>query len=354
APPPPRPYEYPRDWGSRALPVLWLAYGPDLGLTLGGGVTRRTYGFRKIPFASQVHFRSGFAFEAARPRAELDVTWGHESSRRRTTLFARASGIEVVRFHGLGNETALTEPDAFYRVRQEQFQLAPGLRFPLGARADLWIGAVGERIRTRADPGRIIAATAPAGSGVHTQAGLRAGIGLDTRDLGANPTRGFTLGLEGRLYPAVGDVDSLYGAVEAVATTYWTAALPLRPTLALRAGGKRVWGPYPFFEAAFIGDARTARLGHQNRFGGDAALYGNAEIRLHLTRFFVILPGELGVFGLADAGRVFLEGESSDTWHSALGGGLWISVLGPGNVVSAAIARSDERAALYLGLGTSF
>jgi outer membrane protein assembly factor BamA len=313
-----------------------------------------TYGLRKYPFASRHRFRSGFAFDAARPRAELESVWRHENSRRRTTLFARASGIELVRFHGLGNETVLTEPDAHYRVRQEQFRLAPALYLPIGARADLVLGVIGERIRTRADSGRIIAVTAPAGAGVHTQAAVRGGIELDTRDLEANPTRGYTFRLEGRLYPPVGDVDSVYGAVEAVATTYVTAAMPLRPTLALRAGGKTVWGPYPFFEAAFIGDARTARLGHQNRFGGDAALYGNVELRLRLTRFFVILPGELGAFGLADAGRVFLEGESSERWHSAFGGGVWISVLGPGNVVSAAIARSDERTALYLGLGTTF
>jgi hypothetical protein len=83
-------------------------------------------------------------------------------------------------------------------------------------------------------------------------------------------------------------------------------------------------------------------------------VYGNAELRLRFGRFFFVVPGELGVFGLADVGRVFLDGESSDTWHTAFGGGIWMAVLGPGNVVSAAIARSRERAALYLGLGTTF
>lgn len=353
-PPLRRPYDYWRDWGSRPMPVWWLSYGPDLGLTLGGGVSRTTYGFRKFPYASLVRFRAGFAFDAARPRADLDIEWRHENTRRRTTLAARASGIEVVRFHGLGNETELSQPDSFYRVRQIQLRLAPTLHFPLGARAELMAGVVGERIHTRADSGRIVAATSPLGTGTYLQAGARAGLSLDTRDLASNATRGVTFRLEGRLYPPLGDVDSVYGAVEGEATTYLTAPIPLRPTLALRAGGKYVWGTYPFFEAAFIGDARTARLGHQHRFAGDGAVYGNAELRLRLTRFFVILPGELGVLGLADVGRVFLTGESSDTWHTAFGGGLWISVLGPGNVLSAALASSDERTALYLGLGMAY
>jgi hypothetical protein len=353
-PPLRRPYEYWRDWGSRSFPVWWFTSGPDLGVTLGGGVTRTTYGFRRFPYASLVRFRAGFAFDAARPRADLEVEWHHENSRRRTVLAARGSGIEVVRFHGLGNATALTEPDAYYRVRQEQLRFAPAVHFPLHARLHLTVGVLGERIRTRADTGRIIAATAPAGTGTVWQAALRAEVDLDSRDLAANPTRGFTVHVGGRLYPPLGDVEAVYGTLEGAATTYLTAPLPLRPTLALRAGGKHVWGPYPFFEAAFIGDARTARLGHQHRFGGDAAVYGNAELRLRFGRFFFVVPGELGVFGLADVGRVFLDGESSNTWHTAFGGGIWMAVLGPGNVVSAAIARSQERAALYLGLGTTF
>jgi len=354
APPLTRPYEYWRDWGNRPVPVWWLSYGPDLGVTLGGGLSHTTFGFRKYPFATMVRFRAGFAFDAMRPRADLDIDWRHENSRRRTTLSARASGIEVVRFHGLGNETVLSRPDSFYRVRQIQLRLAPALHFPLGPRAELMAGLVGERIYTRSDSGRIVAASQPYGAGTVLQVGARAGISLDTRDIESNPTRGVTLRLEGRVYPPVEDVDSVYGTVEGVATTYLTAPLPFRPTLALRAGGKYVWGPYPFFEAAFIGDARTVRLGHQHRFGGDGAVYGNAELRLRLARFFVILPGELGVLGLADVGRVFLAGESSDTWHTAFGGGLWISVLGPGNVLSAALAATDERTALYFGLGMAY
>lgn len=354
APPPRRPYDYTRDWGSRTLALWWLSYGPDLGLTLGAGGTRTAFGFRKWPSASEIRLRTGFAFDAARPRADLDVVWHHENTRRRTALSARASGIEVVRFHGLGNETQRTEPDAFYRVRQEQFRLAPAMYFPLGPRVDLMAGVSGERIRTRADSGRIIAATAPYGAGTYFQTGARLRLEVDTRDRASYPTRGVTVQVEGRVHPPVGDVDTTYGAVEGAATTYLTAAAPLRPTLALRAGGKVMLGPYPYFEAATIGDARTVRLGHQHRFAGDAALYGNVELRLHLTRFFFILPGELGVFGLADGGRVFLEGESSDTWHTAFGGGVWISVLGPGNVLSAALASSDERTALYLGLGMTY
>jgi hypothetical protein len=336
------------------MPTWWLGYGPDVGLFLGGGATRTGYEFRKYPAGAVLRLRAGWAFDAQRPRVDLDITLHHEDSRIRTGLYARASGIEVVRYTGLGNETELTQPDEYYRVRQIQYLFVPAVVFPLGRHAEIGLGPSLEFIKTRSDSGRIIEATQPYGSDGFGQVGGVARLEWDTRDAAAYPTRGLMFRVDGRIYPAVWDADSAYGSVEGALSGYLTARIPLRPTLAVRVGGQRVWGGFPFFQAAFIGDAATARLGRQHRYGGDASLFGNAELRLRLTRFFVILPGELGVFGLADAGRVFLEGESSDVWHSAFGGGMWISILQPTTVLSLAIARSPERTAVYLGSGMAF
>ncbi len=155
---------------------------------------------------------------------------------------------------------------------------------------------------------------------------------------------------------AIWDIETTFGEAHGEVATYLSAGdATFRPTLALRAGGKRLWGTFPFQEAAFIGDARTIRLGRQNRYAGDAAVYGNAELRLRLSRIFLFLPGHIGIFGIADAGRVFLEGESSDTWHTAFGGGIWMSFVQPGNTLSAAVTRSDdERIAVYLSAGFAY
>src|SRR6185295_15606437 len=119
----------------------------------------------------------------------------------------------------------------------------------------------------------------------------------------------------------------------AEAASYLTARIPLRPTLALRVGGKKVVGTYPFHESARIGGAATVRGFVEDRFAGDAAVYGNAELRLFLTKFFLLLPGEFGVFGLADGGRVYQSGEISDRWHGAVGGGLWFAFLSRASTV---------------------
>jgi hemolysin activation/secretion protein len=90
------------------------------------------------------------------------------------------------------------------------------------------------------------------------------------------------------------------------------------------------------------------------RFAGDGVVYGNGELRWFLTEFFLLLPGDLGLFGLGDVGRVFLEEESSSRWHSSVGGGIWISFLDRKNTLSLALARSAEETGIYVKAGFLF
>ncbi len=66
------------------------------------------------------------------------------------------------------------------------------------------------------------------------------------------------------------------------------------------------------------------------------------------------LVPRFGVFGLADVGRVFLEGESSDRWHTALGGGVWIAVADPKNLASLAVVTSEGHVRFYVQGGFTF
>jgi len=273
----------------------------------------------------------------------------------RAILYARASGIEVVRYNGQGNETTLTESTEFYRVRQQQYLLIPAIVFPLGPRAEFGIGPSAEFIKTREGDGRVVDVTQPLGAGDWGQLAGRGRLQWDSRDDTRYPRRGLFARVDGAVIPPWWDVDSTYGFVDGSVAGYATAThAPLQPTVALRVGGRNVWGPYPFFASAFIGDANSVRLGRQHRYAGNASAYGNAELRLRLTDFFVILPGEIGLFGLADVGRVFVTGESSDVWHSAFGGGLWISLIQSTTVLSASVVRSAERTGVYVGTGMAF
>jgi hypothetical protein len=307
---------------------------------------------------------AGYAFGAATFRTEFDGEWRYSHSPNRIRLLARASGIEVVRFHGLGNETTISEPDSFYRVSREQYTVAPSLIMPIGGdvaareAGRAWFLSIGPIVKfagSSAEGERFIALTAPYGSEAFGQVGATGELRVDTRDRPAAATRGVHAALGGSAYPAVWDVDEPFGEAHAEVRTYLTAgSAPFAPNLALRAGGRRVWGEYPFHEAAYVGGAGTVRGLREQRYAGDAAAFGSAELRLHLLRAVMLLPAEAGIFGLADAGRVWLEGESSSTWHHGLGGGLWVALLDRAAAFSVALVRGEDRTGLYISADAGF
>lgn len=346
----------PRDWGQRWAVNPWANYGPDMGALLGANVVLTSYGFRKHPYAGRHRLRAGFATGPKTYRADYRGEFRRENSHGYADLRAHASGIDVINFHGFGNEISAPGDKEFYRVTQDAFSLQPSIAFGWAeGLATLKLGPVLKYASTDDRPGRFLATLGDLyGTGSFGQVGAGIDFQFDSRDRPTAATRGVFLELGGRVYPAVWDVDSTFGELRGVASTYLTAPVALRPTLALRAGGRKLWGSFPFFEAAFIGDPSTVRLGRVNRFAGDASAYGNAELRLSLFRSLLILPADVGVFGLADVGRVFLEGESSDKWHTAVGGGVSLAFLDRAHTLSLAVASSEERTGVYVQAGFGF
>jgi hypothetical protein len=345
----------PRDWGKRWTPTTWVTYHSELGLFVGGGRTLTIYGFRKNPYAIRHRFRAGIATGPSSYRVDYRGDFRRENSTIAFGALLRASGLDVISFYGFGNEVAAPQSRKFYRVTQNAFSAYPFVSFGLGGKTALETGPFLKYASTDNRPDRFLATLGNLyGSGKFGEVGAGIHLRHDSRNRPNGATKGVVLDLAGNVYPPIWNVDSTYGEVHGEASTYLTAHAPLDPTLALRVGGKKIWGRYPYFDAAFIGGASNVRLGKVNRYAGDASAYGSAELRLTVTPMEIILPGDFGIFGLADGGRVFLQGESSDRWHTAYGGGVWFSWLDRAYSISLAIAKGEERTGLYIQGGFGF
>ena len=355
------PWVPPQEWGSFTIPLVWFGGGPDIGAFLGAGFNTTTYGFRKLPFSTSQNLRFGYASLPRSFRMDYRGEFHLQNSQNFFNFRALASGIEILRFFGFGNETSNEKDSEYFRVRQEQYILDPSFTMQLSPSLALSAGPTFKYSRTKEDGDRIIAALSPYGANNFGQLGLRARFNLEANKENDPTKSGIHFNLEGKYFPTILDVTSSFGMVYGNISANLTASsTSLRPTLALRLGGKQVFGNYPFHEAAFIGGGglsgsdATVRGFRSQRFAGDSCLYGNAELRLRLSEIFLFVPGEIGIFGLTDIGRVYLEGETSDKWHSAVGGGLWFSFLDRTYTFTAALASSEEKLSFYIRAGFFF
>lgn len=352
-PHPGRPWIPARDWGRQRTWLPWFGASPELGAFIGAGVRLERFAFRTHPHRISQTLRAGFATDPVAFSADYRGELRRENSGVYLSLGARASQIEILRFFGFGNETG-RRPESDHRVEQRQLSLVPLVHAPLADRLTLSFGPTVDHATTRTPPGRFITETRPYGSGSFGQLGARAELRLDHRDLAEAPTRGALVAVGASFHPDVWDVAQPYGDVHAEAASHLTASVRFQPTLALRFGARQLFGKYPFHEATFVGGPETLRGFSAQRFAGDGGAWGSAELRLLLGRYLVVLPGEYGLFALADTGRVWLDGEHSDRWHGSLGGGLWFAYVERSNTVTVAVARGDEGTGLYVRMGFLF
>ena len=182
--------------------------------------------------------------------------------------------------------------------------------------------------------------------------GLKFRLVCDTSDPTFTKSPSFYIHAGGFFYPKLWSVDHAFGGLEGIVAAHLSFSDSL--TLAMRIGGKKVFGTYPFHEAAFIGGQTTVKGFPKNRFAGDASLFGNAELRLTLGKAILFVPGEYGILGLADVGRVFLKGETSKKWHPSYGGGFFFTIVDLSTAFSFVVVTSDEWTSVYFSAGFSF
>ena len=348
-----------RDYGHRWKPAPWFGISPDYGLFIGWGSLLYDYGFRADPELLHMEFRGGMATRAVRFRFDYLGEFFHIVKGADLILHARATQFETINFFDFGNETPYNSGlfnDGYYRVHQQYFIVEPSIQFPLEGTVHVSFGGMFENIKSDVNDGTYLQRIKPYGSEESMKiASLTSEINIDTRDDGTASTRGYFLDVKGAFFPTMLDNDLRFGTMGWDARAYLTTTAVTEATLAVRVGGEKIWGDrVPFFEAAFLGGEASLRGYDQERFAGDASLYGSAELRIYLGRFSFLLPGKYGLSFFGDAGRVYVNGESSSLWHTSYGGGPWFSFILREFSLSTYIAQSHEKLGVYVIGGFAF
>lgn len=342
--------DQPRDWGQRWTPVFWSSFASDLGLFIGGGVHVDRYGFRARPYSTSLAVRLGFSPLLAKGRAEASVRWNRPNSRLFATLAVRASGLDVIHYYGLGNDSG-GGPEDMHQVDERTVSVTPGLGLSWSSGVTVEAGLIASASSASDSEAGFFASVMDTlyGATGHSQFGARGRVSYHPHaDQPARRVR-VRAAAEGTIYPTMADVESTFKTAEGEVSALFTPSSVV--SVVLVAGGRKIWGRFPWKEAAFLGGTSTLPGWAEQRFAGDAATYVRGEARLRVFRPAVIVPVEMGVFGFMGAGRVYVDGSSPGGWHTSAGGGIWFTPLGQSNTLKAGLGVSEEATKLFVSLG---
>ncbi len=359
-------------------------YASETGVILGVGATLVDYAFRASPYRYRMQLGGGVAAEDDL-RYKLNYSGDFRSLFRNTSLLVEAAttGLDSMNFYGLGNEnyyngTTLEEDD--FEIVNQVTSLSASLRYPTDKNYN-WSAGIGAKwVDIEPESGSFNELHKAEIPGIdHDFAGsFQIGFHYDSRDSGdaialspvkqssflvaGNSTAlsGVLVDLNGSYYPKLFGNAHSFGKVGGEFRTYIPLVSSRSSRLVLRFGGEKIWGDYPFYEAAFLGGSALLRGYDQQRFAGDASLYAGSELRLFFGTFKFLVPVIYGPLAFAETGRVFLDGENSSVWHRSAGGGLWFGCIESRYAASIAFAQGFDDGRLmddygiYLKAGFSF
>ena len=325
-----RHYHYEYDY---TIPLPNLGFNPDDGFFLGINTLTTTYRFKKSPYAATHQFSGSIAF--ATKGVDLSYLGDFNQAigkwnfllegRVRTDRFAFS-------FYGLGNETELTTDDFnFNRVRQSQIYIHPAFKRPITALGrGFFIGPVFETSEIEQTADRFITGgeTTLPDEIFDNQfyGGVKAGLDLINLDNLQVPTKGSKFSADASWMTDFNASDRDFTLLNTELTLYQNIDRKANLVFATRVGAAHRLGDFPFFHSAILGGNTNLRGYRADRFYGKTAFYHTTDLRLRLfSSVNKILPFTMGLMGGFDYGRVWLDGEDSDTWYTGYGGGLWMA-----------------------------
>lgn len=339
------------------MPKLIFSYNIDQGILAGAGFSYTHEEFRKKPYAfyQEVNYAQSLRNNAFYLTTVTDFSnmFGKWGLKLNTFIFPSF----VTSFYGLGNETIFRDLNFdYYRVRMNRTYVSPMLYRGINDRVTLSLGAEYSRHTAFPDNNRFIRPLLR-GRTLHQQFGsLKAEYIFRNADY-FDRDAGFQWKNFAQWKFAITENADNFSRLGSEASGFWRINTFLRPVLAMRVGGMMNFGAFPFYESAFVGgynferENETLRGFRRNRFAGRSCAYNNNELRVRLVTFG--FSGEAGVFGFYDVGRVWIDNDRSDIWHTGTGGGIWVKPTRK-FVFTVTSAHSREESLVNVDMGFFF
>ncbi len=351
-------------YNTTSFPQIQFGANSDDGFIVGAGFSRRTYGFRNDPYASDQKFGVLYSINRNSWRVKYDGEFNHITHRLDLVLKSEIGYPEVNNFFGLGNNIEIDKSDGknynYYRSRFRSIEIQPLFRQRLFERLHLMLGPyffhywnnysdnenriLGKPSLVGLDSANVYAKK--------TWLGGKVAMKFDNRNGEIFPTRGIIWQNEFTMAAGITKTTKTFSKFSSDMTIYASLSDPAKLIGVISFGGAKIFSKsFEYFQAANIGGSNLHGF-RANRFLGKSSLYGSTELRFRLINLkSYLMPGPVGLTGFFDIGRVWLDGEFSRRWHTAVGGGIYFI---PYNkfMVAASIGYSQNERLFNFILGT--
>lgn len=338
------------------MPLATAAINADDGFLLGLGFKyTKKDGFRKLPYASVQQLMLSHSFATAAFRMKYSGEWIQAIGKADIMLqaFIQAPN-NTMNFFGRGNETVLNKIDdyrTYHRIRFNTYQLDPALRWHTAEGTTISAGPSLQFYHLNKDDnaGRFINQSGFIKSydslsvgRDKAHAGIQVNLVSNKRNNNILPSEGYYLNVNIQGYTGLNSYSKSFLQIRPEFTYYQRLNAKGTIVISDRVGGGITAGDAAFYQSMFLGGQGNL-LGYlQNRFAGEHMVYNNFQARVKLFNIAsYILPGQLGVTGFYDAGRVWEKDENSDKWHHGTGGGVYFAPAGL-TVVQLLAGHSEE------------
>lgn len=340
-------YGYTPAASSSSMPLVVVGLNGDDGLVLGGGLELTHVGFGRERFVRRHRVTASVATATGGVAGRYRGTYPDALGPHDLALRLEAQTPMAARnFFGYGDGIDPQGNVDPFRVRLARAEAEPLLERTLPGRLHAWVGPTLRYARPDLDSTRFLVRADLPARDLEAQllTGVVAGLDVDAVDRGDRPTQGARFALWGRGLTGLLDGGYRYVGLGTALTLYATHPRLQWATLAVRGGGEHRVGTFPFYDAATLGGPSTVRGYPSDRFAGRSSVYATAEPRVLLSRFRMPVTGfaEAGVLAFVDTGRVWSDGAPA-TWHTGMGGGVWLSLPGVTNLTATLDASSEYR-----------
>lgn len=349
------------------LPLITAGFNADDGLLLGGGFKyTHQRGFRKTPFTNTQQLLVSGAFATGAFKLRYTGHWKNLLGKADFLIHANIfAPNNTQNFFGLGNASVYDRENyniRHYRARFSLYEIHPSLQWSLNDNAFFSIGPALQLYYY--DPNDNLGRFINNSDLLHTYdsltidrtksfAGLRAHFYKDSRNNKVLTTQGGfidfeLLGTQGlnrysRSFLQAKTAIAFYGSIANEAIV-----------LANRLGGGTTIGKTAFYQSLFLGGHGNLWGFRQYRFAGEHLFFNNFEARIKVAEIgSYIIPGQLGLIGFYDIGKVWAAGLNDEKMHQGAGGGIYYS---PAKIAlfQLVAGHSDEGWYPYITLGARF